>query len=76
MSWRIHSFLVRLSQTCFDINRLVADAESACQAEEANLVSIHNDAENSAVLLALEQSGNQPFWIGLHDPQVKILRRL
>ena len=53
-----------------------ADAESACQAEEANLVSIHNDAENSAVLLALEQSGNQPFWIGLHDPQVKILRRL
>ena len=53
-----------------------ADAESACQEEEANLVSIHNDAENSAVLLALEQSGNQPFWIGLHDPEVKILCRL
>ena len=47
-----------------------ADAESACQMDNASLVSIHNDAENAAVLLALDQAGNQPFWIGLHDPEV------
>ena len=47
-----------------------ADAESACQVDNASLVSIHNEAENAAVLLALGQAGNQPFWIGLHDPEV------
>ena len=39
--------------------------------DNASLVSIHNDAENAAVVLALDQAGNQPFWIGLHDPEVR-----
>ncbi|XP_077425164.1 echinoidin-like [Vanacampus margaritifer] len=43
------------------------DAELACIALDANLVSIHNDLENDIVRQLLTDNTVNEGWIGLHD---------
>ncbi|XP_019712623.1 snaclec 6-like isoform X1 [Hippocampus comes] len=61
----------RLDCNCYiyqDDPRTFADAESICNILEGNLVSIHNDLENSFVLELIRAGGNDNVtWIGFTD---------
>lgn len=45
-------------------------AQSICQGEHGNLVSINSGPENSAIKLAFEMAGITSLWTGGRDAEV------